>query len=211
MCFEVDVSCSCLFGRWYCSPVGHPLQMVSEIKIAAVDDDGAEKALLERVRKFFEKHNIANVPALASLSQTVLESSEGWPTDLERESFLRRCDQVAAKASVVKAQNPLTALSSGQSGGLSSQARRHSTFPSRATKSLPKRSWKGLHRKELLAQANLADLRHSLVTRPCSVRGVGGGKACGKSGSSSLLAVPLRGLHSEGVLAGLDDTRHDRG
>ena len=43
-------------------------------------NDGAEKALLEKVLMFFAKLNVAKVPALASLSQADLESSERWPT-----------------------------------------------------------------------------------------------------------------------------------
>ena len=49
--------------------------------IAAVDEDGAEKALLEKVLVFFAKHYVAKVPALTSLSQARLESAEGWLPD----------------------------------------------------------------------------------------------------------------------------------
>ena len=40
------------------------------------------------------------------------------------------------------------------------------------------------------------------LTRQCYVRGVRGGEACGKSGSSSSPAVPLPGFYGEGALAG---------
>ena len=93
--------------------------------IAVVDEDGAEKALLEKVlTSLLEEHHIATVPALASHSQTDLESAEGWPTDLETTSFLRRCHQMAAKASAVKAQYPSVAPNTAGEGGLRSQAHR---------------------------------------------------------------------------------------
>ena len=87
--------------------------------IAAVGEDGAEKVLLVKVLVFFAKRDIAKVSALASLSQADLESAEGWATDLETTSFLRRCHQMAAKASAVKAQHPSV---TDQNAGLSSQA-----------------------------------------------------------------------------------------
>ena len=82
--------------------------------IAALDEDGAEKALLEKVLKFFDRHNITVIPAVASLSQTDLASPEGWPTDLEAKSFLRRCHQMTARTSAVKAPSPAMASSTGQ-------------------------------------------------------------------------------------------------
>ena len=50
-------------------------------QIAAVIEDGAEKALLERVLVFFAKHIIAKCSALASLSQSDLESAIALSTD----------------------------------------------------------------------------------------------------------------------------------
>ena len=172
--------------------------------IAAVDEDGAEKAQLEKVLVIFAKHIIAKVSALASLSQADMELAEGWSIDLETRSFLQRCHHMAAPASAVKAQDPSV---TDQNGGLNSQV---------VQKTAHHLSIMG---NEISVQAIMAGIAPHGVTSAqllasvylplaqtgsCLVRGVREGKACGKGGSSSSPAVPLCGFHSKGALARLE-------
>ena len=155
---------------------------------------------MEKVLVFFAKHDIAKVPVLASLNQTDLESAEGWPTDLETKSLLRRRHQMAANASAVKAQHPsVTDLN------CCPRSRAAQPREPRATRSLPKRSWRDCSARSQTSKGEPGGHLPFAQTRSFFVRGVRGGKACRKGGSSSSPAVPAK----KG-LARLDDARHDR-
>ena len=96
---------------------------------------------------FFEKLNIVEISDLTSLSQINLESTEGWRTLLDTTSFLRRYIKWQRKHRRTR-RSIHQWLVSIVIWARKRFRKRHSTFPSRITRSLPKRSWRKLLSKE---------------------------------------------------------------